>query len=86
MHLSSWAPRAKILPSAVRVAEKGGWIHLEGSAGTESRWELRRIEGREGSVPGQVKRRRSFDGANSRIWDLRPMDFAWERRKETGVV
>ena len=83
MHLSSWAPRAKILPSGVRCAEKGGWTHLDGSAGTESRWELRRMEGREGSDPDHVTRRSGFDGANSRILVSRPMEKAWVFRKET---
>lgn len=45
-----------------------------GSAGTESRWELKSIEGREGLEPGQVKRRRSLLGTNSRILNWRPMD------------
>lgn len=86
MHLSSWAPRAKIFPSGVRTAEKGGWDHLEGSAGTESRWELKRSEGRDGLEPGQVKRRWSLLGVNSKVWALRPMDCARETRKKTGAV
>uniref|UniRef100_A0A2N9J8P2 Uncharacterized protein n=1 Tax=Fagus sylvatica TaxID=28930 RepID=A0A2N9J8P2_FAGSY len=44
MCLSSWAPRAKIFPSEVLTVEKGGWGHLEGSAETESMWELKRRE------------------------------------------
>ena len=80
MHLSSWAPRAKMAPSGERRAEKGGWSHLEGSAGTESRWELRRMEGREGLVPGHVRRRRSLLGENSRVWWWRPRESAWDLR------
>lgn len=60
MHLSSWAPRAKILPSSVLTAAKGGWDHLEGSAGTESMWELRRMDGSDGFEPGKVTRRRGL--------------------------
>ena len=87
IHLSSSAPRAKIWPvSGERKAEKGGWAHLSGSAGTESRWELKRMEEREGFEHGQVKRRRSLLGTNSRILDWMPMDWAWVRRKETGAV
>lgn len=62
MHLSSWAPRAKIFPSSVLIAEKGGWTHFEGSAGTESRWELKRMDGRLGFEPKKVTRRRGFCG------------------------
>lgn len=82
MHLSSWAPRAKILPSDDRTAEKGGWSHLEGSAGTESRCELRRMEGREGSDPGQVRTRRGLPWANSKVRDWRLMERACSLRKE----
>lgn len=83
MHLSSWAPRAKIFPSGDWYAEKGGWSHLDGSTGTESRWELRRMEGREGSEPGHVRRRSGFDRANSRVLVWRPMERAWDLRNET---
>lgn len=82
MDLSSWAPRAKILP-AEETAEKGGWSHLEGSAGTESRWELRRREGRDGFEPGQVRSRRGLLGENSRSWVWRLRERAWDLRKET---
>ena len=59
------------------MAEKGGWDHLEGSAGTESRWELKRMEGRERLDPGHVRRRTGFEGVNSRVWAWRPMELAW---------
>jgi len=68
------------------VAEKGGWVHLEGSAGTESRWELKRSEGRDGFEPCQDMRRVGLLGMNSRVWVLRPRDWAKEVRKETGAV
>lgn len=75
MHLSSWDPRANIWPvSGEWKAEKGGWDHLSGSAGTESRWELKRIEGREGSEPGQVRSKMGLFGTNSRVLNWRPMD------------
>lgn len=67
MHLSSWAPRAKIFPSESRTAEKGLCTHLEDSAGTESKWELKRIEGREGREPGHVRRKTGLPGENSRV-------------------
>lgn len=35
---------------------------MSGSAGTESRWELKRMEGSEGFEPGQVNRRRGLVG------------------------
>jgi hypothetical protein len=68
------------------VAEKGGWVHLEGSAGTESRWELKRSEWRDGFEPCQVMRRVGLLGMNSRVWVLRPREVAKEVRKETGAV
>lgn len=84
MHLSSWAPRAKILPSyGVRKAENGGCTHLEGSAGTESMWELRRMEGREGFDPGQVRSSTGLLGVNSSVWIWRSRFWAWDLRKET---
>lgn len=42
-------------------AEKGGWVQKAASAGTESMWELRRMEEREGSEPGRVIKRRGFE-------------------------
>lgn len=57
---------------------------MEGSAGTESRWELKRREGREGSEPGHVRRRSGLEGVNSRVRAWRPMELAWEMRKEIG--
>lgn len=68
------------------MAEKGGWVHLEGSAGTESRCELKRSEGRDGFEPCQVMRRAGLLDVNSRVWVLRPRDWAKEVRKETGAV
>lgn len=68
------------------MAEKGGWVHLEGSAGTESRWELKRSEWRDGFEPCQVMRRVGLLGMNSRVWVLRPREVAKEVRKETGAV
>lgn len=85
MLLSSWAPRAKILPSQGEWwAEKGGCNHLAGSAGTESRWELRRMEGREGLEPGHVKRRRGLvlEGEKWRILVVRFREWDWDWRKE----
>uniref|UniRef100_A0A7C9APP1 Uncharacterized protein n=1 Tax=Opuntia streptacantha TaxID=393608 RepID=A0A7C9APP1_OPUST len=84
MHLSSWAPRANILPSEVRTAAKGEWAHLSGSTGTESRWELNRMEGRSGLDPGQVRRTTGFPRTYSRVRACNPMERAWSRRKETG--
>lgn len=83
MDLSSWAPRAKMRPDE-REAEKGGWDHLWGSAGTESRWELKRREGREGFEPGQVRRRRGLDleGEKWRILVVRLRSLDWDWRKE----
>uniref|UniRef100_A0A2N9GX38 Uncharacterized protein n=1 Tax=Fagus sylvatica TaxID=28930 RepID=A0A2N9GX38_FAGSY len=74
MYLLSWAPRAKIFPLEDLIVEKGGWGHLEGLAGTESMWELKRREGREGFEHGQVRRRRGFLGVNSQVWDWRLME------------
>lgn len=68
------------------MAEKGGWVHLEGSAGTESRWELKRSEERDGLEPCQVMRRVGLLGTNSRVRVLRPRDWAMDVRKETGAV
>lgn len=74
MLLSSWAPRAKILPSQGEWwAEKGRCNHLAGSAGTESRWELRRMEGREGLV---------LEGEKWRILVVRFREWDWDWRKE----
>lgn len=84
MHLSSWAPLAKMLPSSVLSAEKGGCVHLEGSAGTESMWELTRMDGRDGFEPGKVTRRRGLCGYKIWVWRL-GMDLAKESRKETAV-
>ncbi len=74
MHLSSWALRAKLFLSEDLTVEKGGWGHLEGSVGTESMWELKRREGREGFEPGQVRRRRGFPEVNSQVWVWRLME------------
>jgi len=43
--------------------------------------ELRRIEGRDGSEPGHLRRTRGLFWANSMDWNSRPMDLAWEIRK-----
>ncbi|KAL8253693.1 hypothetical protein R6Q59_031914 [Mikania micrantha] len=85
MHLSSCAPLAKMLPSWVLNAEKGGWNHLEGSAGTESRWELKRIDWSDGLEPGKVTSRRGLLGVvrcRVRVRRL-GMDVAKALRKET---
>lgn len=85
-HLSSWAPRAKIFPSEERWAEKGGWDHLVGSAGTESRWELKRTEGSPGLEPSQVSRSKGLFGGEVKYksFDRMPgMEFAKSVRKLT---
>ncbi|MFS7941549.1 hypothetical protein Hanom_Chr06g00477611 [Helianthus anomalus] len=88
IHLSSCAPLAYILPSGVLKAEKGGWDHLDGSAGTESRWELSRTDGSDGLEPGRVTRSRGLLGVvrwRVRVWRL-GMDVAKLLRKETAAV
>lgn len=57
---------------------------MEGSAGTESRCELKRTEGREGLEPGHVRRRSGLEGVNSRVRAWSPMALAWDMRKEMG--
>lgn len=58
------------------MAANGGWDHFSGSTGTESRWELRRMEEREGSKPGHVTKSRGLLGARVRIWVWREREWA----------
>lgn len=63
------------------VASKGGWDHLWGSTGTTSVWELRRMEGRSGFLPGHFRRIKGLFLTNSMVRDSRERDLAWERMK-----
>lgn len=57
-------------PEESSAAERGECgDHLDGSEVTVSVWELRRMDGSEGSVPGHFRRRMGLFGTRVRVWD-----------------